>query len=97
MEKQPSVYILASGKNGTLYTGVTSQLIRRVYEHKQHLVEGFTKKYGVDTLVWFEIHESMASAIGREKSIKKWRRAWKINLIEKDNPGWRDLYPDLLQ
>ena len=97
MEKQPSVYILASGKNGTLYTGVTSQLIRRVYEHKQHLVEGFTKKYGVDTLVWFEIHESMASAIGREKSIKKWRRAWKIKLIEKDNPGWRDLYPDLLQ
>ena len=96
MERQPCVYLLASRRNGTLYTGVTSDLLKRVYQHKQHLVDGFTKKYQVESLVWFAVHASMESAIGREKAIKKWRRAWKIKLIEDSNPCWRDLYPDLL-
>jgi putative endonuclease len=87
---------LASGRNGTLYAGVTSDLIKRVYQHKDQLVDGFSKWYRVDTLVWFEIHASMESAITREKAIKKWRRAWKVTMIEETNPSWRDLYPDLL-
>jgi putative endonuclease len=90
------VYILASKKNGTLYIGVTSDLIRRVYEHKNDFVEGFTKKYAVHDLVYFETTASVESAITREKQLKKWNRAWKISLIEKSNPAWNDLYPDLI-
>jgi putative endonuclease len=94
--KQPCVYILASKRNGTLYTGVTSDLVQRVWQHKNGVVEGFTKRYGVHLLVWFEIHETMASAIAREKAIKEWKRAWKIELIEKSNPTWRDLYGEIV-
>lgn len=93
--KKPCVYILASRRNGTLYVGVTSDLIQRVWQHKSQLVEGFTKKYGVDRLVWYEIHSSMESAIRREKAIKEWKRAWKLALIEEANSEWRDLYTDL--
>ena len=93
--KQPCVYILASHKNGTLYIGVTSNLINRVWEHKASLIEGFTKTYQVHTLVWFEQHERMDSAITREKQLKKWRRGWKIKLIEEENLAWTDLYFDL--
>ena len=90
------IYILASQKNGTLYVGVTSDLIKRIYEHKNDLVEGFTHKYTIHNLVYFEATESIESAIMREKQLKKWNRAWKINLIEKSNPAWKDLYPDLI-
>jgi putative endonuclease len=93
----PCVYILASRRNGTLYVGVTSDLTRRVWEHKQDLVAGFTKRYQVHTLVWFEVHGSMAVALQREKAIKEWRRAWKLDLIEADNPEWRDLYEDQIR
>ena len=93
--KLPSVYILASRRNGTLYVGVTSNIVQRVWQHKNDLVQGFTKRYGVHTLVWYESHETMNSAITREKAIKEWQRAWKIALIEKDNPVWRDLYEDV--
>ena len=93
--KQPCVYILASRRNGTLYVGVTSNLVQRVWEHKNDLVQGFTKRYDVHTLVWYESHETMESAIVREKAIKEWRRAWKLALIERGNPGWLDLYGDL--
>lgn len=93
--KQPCVYILASRRNGTLYTGVTSNLAKRVWEHKEDLIEGFTKRYGVHTLVWYEPHDSMESAIRREKVIKGWKRRWKLALIEQANRGWRDLYEDL--
>jgi putative endonuclease len=96
MVKQPTVYILASTKNGTLYTGVTSDLIKRIWEHKNDLIEGFTKRYGIHDLVWFEIRENMNSAIEREKNIKEWKRTWKLNLIEKNNPDWRDLYDDIV-
>jgi putative endonuclease len=96
MERQPCVYILASKRNGTLYTGVTSNLVKRVWEHKNDLVEGFSNKYGVHTLVWYEKHETMESAIYREKCIKHWERAWKIRRIERLNPGWKDLYQDLV-
>lgn len=96
MKRVPCVYILASKRNGTLYTGVTSDLIKRVWQHKQHQVEGFSKKYAVDILVWYELHESMESAIQREKAIKNWKRAWKVNAIKAMNPQWRDLYDDLL-
>ena len=92
MSKQPCVYLLASGRNGTLYIGVTSNLIKRVWEHKSHVVEGFTKKYRVDQLVWYEVHETMESAIQREKEIKEWQRKWKLRLIEELNPDWKDLY-----
>ena len=94
--KQPCVYLLASGRNGTLYVGVTSNLLTRVWVHEQGLVDGFTKRYGVHTLVWYEVHESMESAIQREKAIKEWKRRWKLALIEKTNPQWRDLYEELL-
>ena len=94
--KQPCVYILASDKNGTLYTGVTSDLVKRISEHKNGPTEGFTKKYDVHTLVWYEQHETMKSAISREKAIKKWERAWKLELIEGSNPEWRDLYPEII-
>ncbi|MCL4476286.1 MAG: GIY-YIG nuclease family protein [Nitrospirae bacterium] len=89
------VYILCNKRNGTLYTGVTSDLIKRVYEHKNDLVYGFTKKYSVHCLVWYEMHETTETAINREKQIKKWNRKWKLALIEKNNPEWNDLYDQL--
>ncbi|MDI6687408.1 MAG: GIY-YIG nuclease family protein [Desulfobacterales bacterium] len=92
MNKQPAVYILASKRNCTLYIGVTSDLVKRVWEHKNNMVEGFTKHYGVHQLAWYEIHESMESAILREKRMKEWKRKWKLELIEKSNPNWQDLY-----
>ena len=91
---QPCVYILASKRNGTLYTGVTSNLLGRIHQHREGLVRGFTRQYGVKSLVWFEQHSTMESAIVREKRIKKWNRAWKLELIEADNPEWRDLAED---
>jgi len=96
MAKQPAVYMLASQRNGTLYVGVTSDLVKRIWEHKQDMVEGFTRKYQVHDLVYFEQHEDMHQAIQRESQIKKWNRAWKIELLEKSNPGWRDLWPEIL-
>jgi putative endonuclease len=95
MNKQPAVYILSSKRNGTLYVGVTSDLVKRVWEHKDDVVEGFTKKYGVHDLVYFELHGDMKSAITREKQLKKWYRRWKIELIEKNNPTWRDLWSEI--
>ena len=89
--KQPCVYILASAPNGTIYIGVTADLVRRIWEHQNDVVEGFTKKYRVHDLVWFEQHETMESAIVREKAIKEWRRTWKVRLITQFNPTWRDL------
>jgi len=93
--KQYYVYILASKRNGTLYIGVTNDLIRRVYEHKNELIEGFTEKYGVHRLVYFEETSDIESAILREKRLKKWNRKWKLELIEKGNPNWEDLYDGL--
>ena len=90
--KQAAVYLLASQRNGTLYVGVTSNLAQRVWQHKQGLVEGFTQRYGIKMLVWYELHETMYAAIEREKMIKKWRRDWKIALIEMANPQWYDLW-----
>jgi len=95
MPKQRCVYVLASKRNGTLYIGVTSDLVRRVWEHQQNLVEGFTRRYGVHTLVYFERHEEMEQPIRREKQLKKWNRAWKIALIERHNPEWEDLWPTI--
>ena len=88
--------VKSNKRNGTLYLGVTSDSVKRVWQHKKGLVEGFTKKYGLKMLVYYEFHESAENAIQREKQIKKWRRAWKLELIEKENPEWRDLYEDLL-
>ena len=96
MEKKGFVYILFSKKNGTLYTGVTSNLVKRIYEHKQKLVEGFTKKYNIDKLGYFEIYESIEQAIEREKQIKAGSRKKKIALIEKENSDWKDLYNSIL-
>jgi putative endonuclease len=96
MLKTPCVYILASQRNGTLYIGVTSDLIKRVWQHRNNPVEGFTKRYGVYILVWYEIHETMESAIAREKNIKKWNREWKLSLIENSNPLWQDLVDRLM-
>jgi len=96
MEKKPCVYILASERNGTLYIGVTSDLVKRIWEHKNNVVEGFTKKYSVHKLAWFEPHETMVEAIQREKRLKEWKRKWKLELIEEQNPNWRDLYEDLV-
>lgn len=96
MIKQPAVYILASKRNGTLYIGVTSDIVKRIWEHKNDLVEGFTKNYGVHCLVWYELHENMESAISREKKLKEWKRLWKLNLIESGNPDWLDLYDTLI-
>ena len=90
------VYILASKYNGTLYTGVTSDLVAPIHQHRTDLIDGFSKRYAVHDLVWFKAGESIESAIRREKQIKNWKRAWKVALIEKDNPEWRDLYPSLL-
>ena len=94
-ERQPCVYLLASRRNGTLYAGVTANLARRIWQHRNLVVEGFTKRYHVHLLVWFELHETMESAIAREKAIKAWKRAWKVELIEKSNPYWRDLYEEI--
>ena len=94
--KAPVLYILASAKNGTLYIGVTSDLIKRIWQHKNNIIAGFTKKYNVHTLVYFEQHQEMMEAIKREKQLKKWNRSWKINLIEKNNPYWDDLYDGLI-
>ena len=94
--KQAHVYILASARNGTLYVGVTSQLVQRIWQHKNHVLEGFSQRYKVDQLVWFEPHESMETAILREKQIKSGSRKRKLGLIETMNPGWRDLYEDML-
>ncbi|MDP2919700.1 MAG: GIY-YIG nuclease family protein [Dehalococcoidia bacterium] len=90
------VYIMASKRNGTLYIGVTNDLIRRVYEHKNDLIQGFTKKYGVHTLVWFDQCDDVAVVIQREKQIKAWQRKWKLRLIEEKNPDWKDLYEELV-
>ena len=95
MVKEPCVYILASENNGTLYVGVTSDLVKRVWEHKSDLVEGFTKKYKVHILVWYERHETMESAITRETQVKKWNRAWKLREIGASNPEWSDLYDEV--
>ena len=89
------VYLLASGRNGTLYAGVTNDLVRRVAEHKLHLSQGFTDRYDVTSLVWFETHTSIDAAIQREKQIKTWQRQWKIDLFRQINPQWDDLYPGL--
>jgi len=96
MDKQPATYILASGRNGTLYVGVTSDLIARMWQHREHVVEGFTSKYGVDKLVWYELHGTMEAAITREKRVKKWNRDWKIRLIEERNPYWNDLWAEVI-
>ncbi len=96
MLKTYYVYIMAGQKDGTLYIGVTNDLIRRVWEHKNDVHEGFTKKYGVHRLVWYEATTSIEGAIWREKQMKKWCREWKIELIEKENPDWNDLYEGLL-
>jgi putative endonuclease len=90
--KQPCVYILASERNGTLYVGVTSDIVRRAWEHRTGQSDGFTKHYDVHRLVYAEFHETMTDAISREKRVKKWRRVWKLQLIERENPSWRDLY-----
>ena len=90
------VYLLASQRNGTLYVGVTNNLVRRVWEHKTRQVPGFTDKYEVKHLVWFESTPSVEAAIHREKQLKEWQRAWKVRLIEERNPYWRDLYADIL-
>ncbi len=95
MGKSPCVYVLSSQQNGTLYTSVTGDLIKRIWEHKNHLVEGFSKKYGTDILVYFEMHVTMEVAIMREKQIKKWNRKWKLRLIEKHNPEWNDLFDEI--
>ena len=94
--KQPCVYIIASRRNGTLYTGVTSNLVQRIWQHKNNVADGFTKRYGVHLLVWFEVHATMDSAISREKTIKTWRRSWKLELIESVNPQWMDLYEEII-
>ncbi len=106
MEKEPCVYLLTNKRpvviagmghrNGTLYVGVTSNLLKRVWEHKEKVVKSFTQKYGVDKLVWYERHETMESAIQREKSMKFWKRDWKLKTIEEMNPDWRDLYEELV-
>jgi putative endonuclease len=93
--KQPAVYILASYKNGTLYIGVTSDLLKRIWQHKNDVLGGFTQSYNVHLLVYYEIHETMDSAIRREKQLKEWHREWKIRLIQLVNPNWRDLYEEI--
>ena len=97
MLRQPAVYILASKRNGTLYIGVTSELQKRAWEHKNNLVEGFTKRYEVHRLVYYELCEDMLAAISRAKQMKKWNRAWKLELIERENPEWKDLWDGIVQ
>ncbi len=96
MVEHPAVYIVANKKNGTIYTGVTSNLIKRIYEHKEAAIVGFTKRYGCKILVFYELHHTMESAISREKQIKSYSRQTKLRLIERNNPEWRDLYSELL-
>jgi putative endonuclease len=96
VNKHPAVYILTNKRNGTLYTDVTSDLVKRVWEHKNDIVAGFTKRYNVHQLVWYELHESMESAILREKRLKDWKRSWKLKLIERTNPDWQDLYDSIV-
>ena len=96
-EKQPAVYILSSRRNGTLYIGVTSNLQRRIWEHREALCDGFTKRYSVQLLVYYELHDSIDDAIKREKQLKKWNRAWKIELIESRNPDWIDLWDEIVR
>jgi putative endonuclease len=96
VKKQPAVYIMASRRKGTLYIGLTSGLVKRIWEHKNDMVKGFTKRYGVHLLVWYELHESMESAIEREKRLKEWKREWKLELIESNNPDWEDLYQTIV-
>lgn len=95
MDKRYTVYILASKRNGTLYVGVTSDLAKRIWEHKNDVVKGFTQKYGVHDLVYYECHGEVTAAIQREKRLKRWERRWKLDLIEKSNPDWRDLYDEI--
>jgi putative endonuclease len=95
MTKQPCVYLLANQRNGTLYIGVTSDLVQRVWQHRNHQADGFTKQHDITRLVWFELHDSMESAITREKQLKKWNRAWKVRLIEERNPYWNDLFDEI--
>ncbi|HXD35776.1 MAG TPA: GIY-YIG nuclease family protein [Rhodanobacter sp.] len=94
--RQPCVYMLVSKKNGVLYIGVTSDLVKRVWQHKNDVVAGYTHRYGVHTLVWYELHPTMESAILREKMLKRWKRDWKMRLINEGNAEWRDLYPTIL-
>lgn len=96
MDKKYCVYLLASRKNGTLYLGITNNLVKRIYKHKQELVDGFSKKYKVKNLVYYEIFENVKDAIHREKCLKKWKRDWKINLINEHNPNWLDLYEQIV-
>ena len=96
MQRQPAVYIMASKPNGTLYIGVTSDLAKRAWEHKTDSADGFTKRYGVHRLVYYELHEDMLSAIAREKQLKKWNRAWKLELIEAQNPDWKDFWDEIV-
>ena len=97
VNKQPCIYLLASHRNGTLYLGVTSNLLARTWQHREHIVEGFSDRYDVTRLVWYEQHVTMESAIQREKRVKKWNRAWKLRLIDEMNPSWRDLWPDIAE
>jgi putative endonuclease len=97
MDRYFAVYIMASQRNGTLYTGITSNLIKRVFEHREGVIDGFTKRYGVKHLVWYEVHEEPLAAITREKQIKKWNRGWKLKLIERMNPEWKDLFQEICQ
>ena len=94
--KQGYVYMLTNKPHGTLYVGVTANLARRIWEHKNHFVEGFCSKYNLEHLVWYDVHESIYSAISREKQLKNWKRVWKVELIEEMNPAWRELYWDLV-
>ena len=94
--KQPAVYILASARNGTLYVGVTGDLVKRIWQHRNDMAEGFTRRYGVHDLVWYELHGTMEAAIVREKRIKAWRRGWKLRLIEEGNRAWADLYASIV-
>ena len=97
MEKKFYVYILANKPNGTLYVGVTSDIVKRIWQHKNSMVAGFTRKYGIKILVYYEVHGNAETAITREKQIKKWRRTWKLQLIEERNPQWKDLYEEIIK
>jgi len=96
MNRQPAVYILANKRNGTLYIGVTSDLVKRIWQHRNNVVKGFTKRYSVHQLVYYELHQTMESAITKEKMLKNWKRVWKLQLIERSNPNWRDLYTTII-
>ena len=96
MNKQSFVYIMASKRNGTLYIGVTNDLMKRAYEHREGLIDGFSKRYGCNQLVWYEVHDRVDEAIHREKQMKEWRRAWKLRAIEAANPSWNDLFQSLI-